>query len=184
MLHVKISWQELIFLFFMCPLGGRMEKKPCLKMRLSLPPAGCGRILSGARTWSVQWMIKVWKFWEVFPAHTYATDLCASLFWIYCAFTINPLLPVGWEYGITLPPDRRPKSWVPSEKMYHTNRRRRWIRLRRRDMQKMEALRKVHHRSLAKCLFSVREITKIHIESDKQKKNLGFIFSLNCGGFW
>uniref|UniRef100_A0A8C2K2R5 Dysferlin, limb girdle muscular dystrophy 2B (autosomal recessive) n=1 Tax=Cyprinus carpio TaxID=7962 RepID=A0A8C2K2R5_CYPCA len=48
----------------------------------------------------------------------------------------------GWEYGITLPPDRRPKSWAPSEKMYHTNRRRRWIRLRRRDMQKMEALRK------------------------------------------
>uniref|UniRef100_A0A8C1FXR3 Dysferlin, limb girdle muscular dystrophy 2B (autosomal recessive) n=1 Tax=Cyprinus carpio TaxID=7962 RepID=A0A8C1FXR3_CYPCA len=48
----------------------------------------------------------------------------------------------GWEYGITFPPDRRPKSWVPSEKMYHTNRRRRWIRLRRRDMQKMEALRK------------------------------------------
>ncbi|XP_073716069.1 dysferlin isoform X3 [Misgurnus anguillicaudatus] len=48
----------------------------------------------------------------------------------------------GWEYGITLPPDRRPKSWVPSEKMYHTNRRRRWVRLRRRDMQKMEALRK------------------------------------------
>uniref|UniRef100_A0A8C2DCC9 Dysferlin, limb girdle muscular dystrophy 2B (autosomal recessive) n=1 Tax=Cyprinus carpio TaxID=7962 RepID=A0A8C2DCC9_CYPCA len=45
----------------------------------------------------------------------------------------------GWEYGITFPPDRRPKSWVPSEKMYHTNRRRRWIRLRRRDMQKMES---------------------------------------------
>uniref|UniRef100_A0A672R9G5 Dysferlin-like n=1 Tax=Sinocyclocheilus grahami TaxID=75366 RepID=A0A672R9G5_SINGR len=89
----------------------------------------------------------------------------------------------GWEYGITLPPDRRPKSWVPSEKMYHTNRRRRWIRLRRRDMQKMEALRKVHHQSLAKCLFSVREITKFQIESDKQKKNLGFVFSLNGGGF-
>ncbi|XP_061566582.1 dysferlin isoform X5 [Cololabis saira] len=48
----------------------------------------------------------------------------------------------GWEYGITIPPDRRPKSWVPSEKMYHTNRRRRWIRMRRRDQQKMEALRK------------------------------------------
>uniref|UniRef100_A0A4W6EVA6 Dysferlin, limb girdle muscular dystrophy 2B (autosomal recessive) n=1 Tax=Lates calcarifer TaxID=8187 RepID=A0A4W6EVA6_LATCA len=39
----------------------------------------------------------------------------------------------GWEYGITIPPDRRPKSWVPAEKMYHTNRRRRWIRMRRRD---------------------------------------------------
>uniref|UniRef100_A0A8B9K2L9 Dysferlin, limb girdle muscular dystrophy 2B (autosomal recessive) n=1 Tax=Astyanax mexicanus TaxID=7994 RepID=A0A8B9K2L9_ASTMX len=50
----------------------------------------------------------------------------------------------GWEYGITIPPDRRPKSWVPAEKMYHTNRRRRWIRLRRRDQQKMEALRKQH----------------------------------------
>ncbi|KAL6490640.1 hypothetical protein MHYP_G00009850 [Metynnis hypsauchen] len=48
----------------------------------------------------------------------------------------------GWEYGITIPPDRRPKSWVPAEKMYHTNRRRRWIRLRRRDLKKMEALRK------------------------------------------
>ncbi|XP_039996404.1 LOW QUALITY PROTEIN: dysferlin [Xiphias gladius] len=48
----------------------------------------------------------------------------------------------GWEYGITIPPDRRPKSWVPAEKMYHTNRRRRWVRMRRRDQQKMEALRK------------------------------------------
>uniref|UniRef100_A0A8C9SK12 Dysferlin n=1 Tax=Scleropages formosus TaxID=113540 RepID=A0A8C9SK12_SCLFO len=48
----------------------------------------------------------------------------------------------GWEYGLTIPPDRRPKSWVPAEKMYHTNRRRRWIRQRRRDLQKMEALRK------------------------------------------
>ncbi|XP_076027718.1 dysferlin isoform X3 [Genypterus blacodes] len=48
----------------------------------------------------------------------------------------------GWEYGITIPPDRRPKSWVPAEKMYHTNRRRRWIRMRRRDLEKMDALRK------------------------------------------
>ncbi|XP_072315466.1 dysferlin isoform X3 [Eucyclogobius newberryi] len=48
----------------------------------------------------------------------------------------------GWEYGITIPPDRRPKSWVPAEKMYHTNRRRRWIRLRQRDLTKMAALRK------------------------------------------
>ncbi|XP_064199858.1 dysferlin isoform X7 [Anguilla rostrata] len=48
----------------------------------------------------------------------------------------------GWEYGLTIPPDRRPKAWVPAEKMYHTNRRQRWVRLRRRDMQKMETLRK------------------------------------------
>ncbi|NXN16120.1 DYSF protein, partial [Indicator maculatus] len=49
----------------------------------------------------------------------------------------------GWEYGITIPPERRPKAWVPAEKMYHTNRRRRWVRLRRRDLVQMEAMRKL-----------------------------------------
>ncbi|XP_030306340.1 dysferlin isoform X6 [Calypte anna] len=48
----------------------------------------------------------------------------------------------GWEYGITIPPERRPKAWVPAEKMYHTNRRRRWVRLRRRDPAQLEAMRK------------------------------------------
>uniref|UniRef100_A0A8C2TLC7 Dysferlin n=1 Tax=Coturnix japonica TaxID=93934 RepID=A0A8C2TLC7_COTJA len=48
----------------------------------------------------------------------------------------------GWEYGITIPPDRRPKAWVPAEKMYHTNRRRRWVRLRSRDLAQKEAVRK------------------------------------------
>eukprot|EP00076_Gallus_gallus_P040100 XP_025005638.1 dysferlin isoform X5 [Gallus gallus] len=48
----------------------------------------------------------------------------------------------GWEYGITIPPDRRPKAWVPAEKMYHTNRRRRWVRLRSRDLAQMETVRK------------------------------------------
>ncbi|NXX16148.1 DYSF protein, partial [Podargus strigoides] len=48
----------------------------------------------------------------------------------------------GWEYGIPIPPDRKPKAWVPAEKMYHTSRRRRWVRLRRRDLAQMEAVRK------------------------------------------
>ncbi|XP_066428949.1 dysferlin isoform X5 [Eleutherodactylus coqui] len=48
----------------------------------------------------------------------------------------------GWEYGITIPPDRKPKSWVPTEKMYHTNRRKRWVRLRRRDPKQIEILKK------------------------------------------
>uniref|UniRef100_A0A8B9NQM2 Myoferlin n=1 Tax=Accipiter nisus TaxID=211598 RepID=A0A8B9NQM2_9AVES len=39
----------------------------------------------------------------------------------------------GWEYGITIPPDTKPKSWVPAEKMYHTHRRRRLVRKRKRD---------------------------------------------------
>ncbi|XP_030629096.1 myoferlin [Chanos chanos] len=38
----------------------------------------------------------------------------------------------GWEYGVTIPPDDKPKSWVPAEKMYHVHRRRRMIRPRKR----------------------------------------------------
>ncbi|XP_031416619.1 myoferlin isoform X1 [Clupea harengus] len=38
----------------------------------------------------------------------------------------------GWEYGITIPPDDKPKSWVPAEKMYHVHRRKRLIRPRKR----------------------------------------------------
>ncbi|XP_044276588.1 myoferlin [Varanus komodoensis] len=39
----------------------------------------------------------------------------------------------GWEYGITIPPDNKPKTWVAAEKMYHTHRRRRLVRKRRKD---------------------------------------------------
>uniref|UniRef100_A0A673I2N8 Myoferlin-like n=1 Tax=Sinocyclocheilus rhinocerous TaxID=307959 RepID=A0A673I2N8_9TELE len=38
----------------------------------------------------------------------------------------------GWEYGVTIPPDDKPKSWVATEKMYHIHRRRRMIRPRKR----------------------------------------------------
>uniref|UniRef100_A0A4X2M035 Dysferlin n=1 Tax=Vombatus ursinus TaxID=29139 RepID=A0A4X2M035_VOMUR len=51
---------------------------------------------------------------------------------------------LGWEYGIIIPPDCKPRNWVPTEKMYHTSRRRRWVRLRRRDVNQMEAL--IKHR--------------------------------------
>uniref|UniRef100_A0A8C5XC17 Myoferlin n=1 Tax=Microcebus murinus TaxID=30608 RepID=A0A8C5XC17_MICMU len=40
----------------------------------------------------------------------------------------------GWEYGITIPPDNKPKSWVAAEKMYHTHRRRRLVRKRKKDL--------------------------------------------------
>ncbi|MEE6485663.1 hypothetical protein FKM82_014371 [Ascaphus truei] len=39
----------------------------------------------------------------------------------------------GWEYGITIPPDSKPKSWVAAEKMYHIHRRRRLVRKRKKD---------------------------------------------------
>ncbi|XP_051830255.1 dysferlin isoform X12 [Antechinus flavipes] len=51
---------------------------------------------------------------------------------------------LGWEYGLTIPSERKPKHWVPAEKMYHTSRRRRWVRLRRRDLSQTEAL--IKHR--------------------------------------
>ncbi|XP_061795182.1 myoferlin isoform X1 [Nerophis lumbriciformis] len=38
----------------------------------------------------------------------------------------------GWEYGVTIPPDDKPKSWVAAEKMYHIHRRKRLIRPRRK----------------------------------------------------
>ncbi|XP_015201883.2 myoferlin isoform X1 [Lepisosteus oculatus] len=38
----------------------------------------------------------------------------------------------GWEYGVTIPPDDKPKSWVPAEKMYHVHRRKRMIRPRKK----------------------------------------------------
>ncbi|KAG7462453.1 hypothetical protein MATL_G00185020 [Megalops atlanticus] len=38
----------------------------------------------------------------------------------------------GWEYGVTVPPHDKPKSWAPAEKMYHVHRRRRMIRPRRK----------------------------------------------------
>ncbi|XP_007894818.2 myoferlin isoform X2 [Callorhinchus milii] len=41
----------------------------------------------------------------------------------------------GWEYGIKIPPDDCPKSWVSTEKMYHTQKRRRWVRRRKRESQ-------------------------------------------------
>ncbi|TNN74621.1 Myoferlin [Liparis tanakae] len=38
----------------------------------------------------------------------------------------------GWEYGVTIPPDDKPRSWVPAEKVYHIHRRRRLVRRRTR----------------------------------------------------
>lgn len=38
----------------------------------------------------------------------------------------------GWEYGVTFPPDDKPRSWVPAEKVYHVHRRRRLVRPRKR----------------------------------------------------
>ncbi|XP_029311419.1 LOW QUALITY PROTEIN: myoferlin-like [Cottoperca gobio] len=41
----------------------------------------------------------------------------------------------GWEYGVTIPPNDKPKSWVSAEKVYHVHRRRRLVRPRKRAAQ-------------------------------------------------
>ncbi|XP_040905251.1 myoferlin [Toxotes jaculatrix] len=45
----------------------------------------------------------------------------------------------GWEYGVTIPPDDKPKSWVAAEKMYHVHRRKRLVRQRRKISDKVAA---------------------------------------------
>uniref|UniRef100_A0A665VP25 Myoferlin like n=1 Tax=Echeneis naucrates TaxID=173247 RepID=A0A665VP25_ECHNA len=45
----------------------------------------------------------------------------------------------GWEYGVTIPPDDKPKSWVAAEKMYHVHRRKRLIRPRKKISDKVAA---------------------------------------------
>ncbi|TMS04767.1 Myoferlin [Larimichthys crocea] len=45
----------------------------------------------------------------------------------------------GWEYGVTIPPDDKPKSWVAAEKMYHVHRRKRLVRPRKKTSDKMAA---------------------------------------------
>ncbi|KAM6997545.1 myoferlin [Tautogolabrus adspersus] len=45
----------------------------------------------------------------------------------------------GWEYGVTIPPDNKPKSWVAAEKMYHVHRRKRLVRPRKKTSEKMPA---------------------------------------------
>lgn len=110
-----------------------MERRQFPRTKWNVHQVGCGRTKSGVKTSIVLWMTRVSmiarKNISPIGAKSHSYNLIHS-----CP---------GWEYGITIPPDRRPKSWVPSEKMYHTNRRRRWIRLRRRDQKKMETLRKV-----------------------------------------
>ncbi|KAK4808335.1 hypothetical protein QYF61_024214 [Mycteria americana] len=39
----------------------------------------------------------------------------------------------GWEYGASAAPGSPPPAWHAAEKTYHTHRRRRWLRTRRRD---------------------------------------------------
>ncbi|KTF87941.1 hypothetical protein cypCar_00038301 [Cyprinus carpio] len=39
---------------------------------------------------------------------------------------------VRWEYGVTIPPDDKPRSWGAAEKMYHIHRRKRLVRPRRK----------------------------------------------------
>uniref|UniRef100_A0A3P9PXD5 Myoferlin n=1 Tax=Poecilia reticulata TaxID=8081 RepID=A0A3P9PXD5_POERE len=47
-----------------------------------------------------------------------------------------------WEYGVVIPPDDKPKSWVAAEKMYHNHRRRRLKRNRRKISDKVTATEK------------------------------------------
>ncbi|XP_063818137.1 myoferlin isoform X2 [Pseudophryne corroboree] len=57
----------------------------------------------------------------------------------------------GWEYGITIPPDIKPKCWGAAEKMYHTHRRRRLVRSRKKDPNVTAAVKKAHSFDSQEC---------------------------------
>lgn len=44
----------------------------------------------------------------------------------------------GWEYGVSVAAGDPSPAWHPKEEMYHTQRRRRWLRTRRRDSSAQE----------------------------------------------
>uniref|UniRef100_H2LS40 Myoferlin like n=1 Tax=Oryzias latipes TaxID=8090 RepID=H2LS40_ORYLA len=48
------------------------------------------------------------------------------------SFDSNRAVDERWEYGVTLPPNEKPSSWVAAEKTFHVHRRRRLIRPRRK----------------------------------------------------
>uniref|UniRef100_A0A673LDV8 Myoferlin n=1 Tax=Sinocyclocheilus rhinocerous TaxID=307959 RepID=A0A673LDV8_9TELE len=81
-----------------------------LKQEYFLPPVGW--------EWEGDWRVDPEKTSEYTP-HIFANIL------LY-------LFILGWEYGVTIPPDDKPKSWVAAEKMYHVHRRKRMIRPRKR----------------------------------------------------
>ncbi len=57
----------------------------------------------------------------------------------------------GWEYGVTIPPDDKPRSWVAAEKMYHIHRRKRLVRPRR----KISDTPTIEVRTLHYCYFLI-----------------------------
>ncbi|XP_061083381.1 myoferlin-like [Conger conger] len=60
--------------------------------------------------------------------------------WIYD--TNRAVDEKGWEYGVTVPPNDKPKSWSPVEKMYHVHRRRRMVRQRKKVAEPTPSLEK------------------------------------------
>uniref|UniRef100_A0A8C4E0W6 Myoferlin like n=1 Tax=Dicentrarchus labrax TaxID=13489 RepID=A0A8C4E0W6_DICLA len=65
----------------------------------------------------------------------------------------------GWEYGVTIPPDDKPKSWVAAEKMYHVHRRKRLIRPRKKISDKKASLEGWEYSSLIGWKFHRKERT-------------------------
>uniref|UniRef100_A0A3Q2YKB9 Myoferlin n=1 Tax=Hippocampus comes TaxID=109280 RepID=A0A3Q2YKB9_HIPCM len=55
------------------------------------------------------------------------------------SFDSNRAVDEKWEYGVTIPPDDKPKTWVAAEKMYHIHRRKRLVRPRRKTSDKIVA---------------------------------------------
>lgn len=123
-----------------------MERKPRNPMRLNVRQGGRW-FRTGALTATGLWMRKVWDHssyeFETITSDKLNTSIHGACMLLYilenwtrhqeCDMkVIFLLITIGWEYGITIPPDDKPSSWVAAEKMYHVYRRKRLVRLRKK----------------------------------------------------
>ncbi|XP_071371948.1 myoferlin isoform X1 [Centroberyx affinis] len=83
----------------------------------------------------------------------------------------------GWEYGVTIPPDDKPKSWVAAEKMYHVHRRKRLIRPRRKISDTAAAAevttRKMRSKKKWKVMLGVEFLIPLFSSSLQQRRDPG-----------
>lgn len=126
------------------PVSTQQSCEACRWGQLKAAPLDLGYWPSlGYFIWGTSWGVLTSNCKSGIGGHLKVCERPPNAEWEMARQWVTGAPPAGWEYSITIPPDRKPRHWVPAEKMYYTHRRRRWVRLRRRDLSQMEALKRV-----------------------------------------